>query len=419
MRLLVSVRNASEASRPLPAAPTSSTPRSRSTARSEPFHPTFSTRSSPLSGTRRQSARRSERFRRRRPGPRGRRASAGVAFVKVGFAGMRRRQRFEEDVVALARAAHPSALVLVVYADFDVADAPPPAEILALAAHLKPAGILLDTYDKNGAGLTSLMPACTLATFVSRAKASGRFVAIAGKLTLEDIETMHDIGPDVIGLRGAACDGGRDGIVTSSSRPCAVRSHERDTTCLLSGSCLKGGCVLTLDPDIGNYRTADVLIEGSKITSVGPRLKVADAEVIDCSDMIVMPGFIDTHRHIWEGILKNIAPDALLDEYFRDILGVLAPVYRPQDAYAGNLVSALGAIDAGVTTLLDWSHIQNTPEHTDAAISRAAGVGPAFDLRLRHAESRHARLVAQQQPEASGRCEAGGEAVLLVAAISC
>lgn len=132
---------------------------------------------------------------------------------------------------------------------------------------------------------------------------------------------------------------------------------------------LKGGCVLTLDPDIGNYRQGDVLIEGSKITSIGPRLRVQDAEVIDASDMIVMPGFIDTHRHIWEGILKNIAPDALLDEYFRDILGVLAPVYRPQDAYAGNLVSALGAIDCGVTTLLDWSHIQNTPEHTDAAIS--------------------------------------------------
>jgi cytosine/adenosine deaminase-related metal-dependent hydrolase len=92
-----------------------------------------------------------------------------------------------------------------------------------------------------------------------------------------------------------------------------------------------------------------VLIEGHTITSIGPTLRVSDAEVIDASKMIVMPGFVDTHRHIWEGILKNIAPDALLDEYFHDILGVLAPVYRPEDAYAGNLVSALGAIDAGVS----------------------------------------------------------------------
>jgi 5-methylthioadenosine/S-adenosylhomocysteine deaminase len=132
---------------------------------------------------------------------------------------------------------------------------------------------------------------------------------------------------------------------------------------------LKNGCVLTLDPKIGNFRQADVLIEGSKIAAVGPNLTVSDAQVIDASDMIVMPGFVDTHRHIWEGILRNIATDALLEEYFRDILGVLAPVYRPEDAYAGNLVSALGAIDSGVTTLLDWSHIQNTPEHSDATVA--------------------------------------------------
>ena len=143
---------------------------------------------------------------------------------------------------------------------------------------------------------------------------------------------------------------------------------------------MKDGCVLTLDPNLGNYRRADVLIDGSKIAAVGPNLNAAGAQTIDASDMIVMPGFVDTHRHIWEGILKNIAPDALLDEYFTNILGVLAPVYRPQDAYAGNLVSALGAIDAGVTTLLDWSHIQNTPEHSDAAISavRESGLRCVF-----------------------------------------
>jgi cytosine/adenosine deaminase-related metal-dependent hydrolase len=137
----------------------------------------------------------------------------------------------------------------------------------------------------------------------------------------------------------------------------------------MSRTILKGGCVLTLDGALGNFREADVLIDGTKIGAVGPNLQAADAEVIDASEMIVMPGFIDTHRHIWEGILRNIAPDALLDEYFVNILGVLAPVYRPQDAYAGNLVSCLGAIDAGITTLLDWSHIQNTPEHSDACIS--------------------------------------------------
>ena len=132
---------------------------------------------------------------------------------------------------------------------------------------------------------------------------------------------------------------------------------------------LKNGCVLTLDSNIGNYRQADVLIEGSKIAAVGPNLSAADAQVIDASNTIVMPGFVDTHRHIWEGILRNIAPDALLGEYFDNILGVLAPVYRPEDVYAGTLVSALGAIDSGVTTLLDWSHIQNTPEHGDAGIA--------------------------------------------------
>ncbi len=143
---------------------------------------------------------------------------------------------------------------------------------------------------------------------------------------------------------------------------------------------LKNGCVLTMDRKIGNFRRADVLIDGTKIAAVGPDLVASDAEIIDASTMIVMPGFIDTHRHIWEGILRNIAAEASLDEYFTHILGTLAPAYRPQDGYAGNLVSALGAIDAGITTLLDWSHIQNTPEHTDACIAaiRESGLRCVF-----------------------------------------
>ena len=134
---------------------------------------------------------------------------------------------------------------------------------------------------------------------------------------------------------------------------------------------LKNGIVLTLDKKVGNFHQADVLIEGTKIASVSPNLNAEDAEVIDASDMIVMPGFVDTHRHVWEGILRNIGTDVPLEgevSYLSFILNTLAPVYRPEDAYIGNLVGLYGAIDAGITTILDWSHIQATREHGDAVI---------------------------------------------------
>ena len=134
---------------------------------------------------------------------------------------------------------------------------------------------------------------------------------------------------------------------------------------------LKNGTVLSLDKKVGNFHQADVLIEGSKIAAVGPNLSAGDAQMVDASNTIVMPGFIDTHRHIWEGILRNIGTDVPLEgdaSYLAFVLNVLAPVYRPEDAYVGDLVGLYGAIDAGITTILDWSHIQATREHADAVI---------------------------------------------------
>lgn len=135
---------------------------------------------------------------------------------------------------------------------------------------------------------------------------------------------------------------------------------------------LKNGIVLTLDKKVGNFHQADVLIEGTNIAAVAPNLSAEGAQVIDASNMIVMPGFVDTHRHVWEGILRNIATDIPLEGetgYRSVILNTLAPVYRPEDAYVGNLVGLYGAIDAGITTILDWSHIQATREHGDAVIT--------------------------------------------------
>ncbi|MGZ8582197.1 MAG: amidohydrolase family protein [Actinomycetota bacterium] len=135
---------------------------------------------------------------------------------------------------------------------------------------------------------------------------------------------------------------------------------------------IAGGIVLSLDPHVGEFASADVLIDADRIVEVRPGIgHVADAEVIDATGMIVMPGFIDTHRHIWEGLLRNIGTDVPLEgrsSYISYVLHKLAPAYRPEDSYIGDLLSALGAIDAGVTTLLDWSHIQGSPAHTDAVI---------------------------------------------------
>ena len=82
---------------------------------------------------------------------------------------------------------------------------------------------------------------------------------------------------------------------------------------------LRGGIVLSMDPKVGDFEKADVLIEGKKIIAVGPNLKAA-ATVIDATDRIVMPGLIDTHHHQYQAVLRGLIADALLqDDYNRVI----------------------------------------------------------------------------------------------------
>ena len=108
-------------------------------------------------------------------------------------------------------------------------------------------------------------------------------------------------------------------------------------------------------------------IEDGQIVAVEPNIS-ADAEVIDAAGFLVMPGFVDTHRHTWESAIRGCAPNATLDDYFVEVLDSFAPLYRPEDVYASNLAGSLECLNAGITTLVDWSHINNTPEHPDAAI---------------------------------------------------
>jgi 5-methylthioadenosine/S-adenosylhomocysteine deaminase len=138
---------------------------------------------------------------------------------------------------------------------------------------------------------------------------------------------------------------------------------------------IKGGCVLSLDRAVGDFEQADVLIEGSRISAVRPNITAPNVDVIDASKSIVIPGFVDTHRHMWQGYLRNVLPDGSLEDYRNVVQRTFGAKMTPDDVYAADLLSALGAIDTGVTTVLDWSHIHNTPEHSDAVIKALADSG--------------------------------------------
>ena len=143
---------------------------------------------------------------------------------------------------------------------------------------------------------------------------------------------------------------------------------------------IKGGFVVSMDDTIGDRPSTDVLVEDGRIVAIDRDLEnapgAAGAEVIDATGCIVAPGFVDTHRHLWESTLRGSMPSCTLDQYLGTVIGAFGPAYRPEDVYVGNHLGALEALNAGVTTIVDWSHCNNTPEHADAGIRalRDAGI---------------------------------------------
>jgi cytosine/adenosine deaminase-related metal-dependent hydrolase len=131
---------------------------------------------------------------------------------------------------------------------------------------------------------------------------------------------------------------------------------------------IRNGFVVSMDPGLGEIANGDVLVEDGAIVEVGRGLTASEAEEIDAAGMIVMPGFVDTHRHTWQTPVRGVLPCCTLDHYFAVMLGSVGGHYRLEDVHIGNYAGALEALNGGVTTLLDWSHINNTPDHSDAAI---------------------------------------------------
>ncbi|WP_327116249.1 amidohydrolase family protein [Nocardia sp. NBC_01730] len=136
---------------------------------------------------------------------------------------------------------------------------------------------------------------------------------------------------------------------------------------------VKGGTVVTMEPGQSPQR-ADVLIEDDKIVAIEPSI-TADAALIDATNCVVAPGLVDTHRHVWQAGLRGVTADMVLKDYFRSVRFQASPVYRPEDIEVGNLAGMLEAIDAGVTSVLDFSHSISSPDHAEAAIDGTIGSG--------------------------------------------
>ncbi|MCE0761678.1 amidohydrolase family protein [Pseudonocardia kujensis] len=144
---------------------------------------------------------------------------------------------------------------------------------------------------------------------------------------------------------------------------------------------LRGGTVLTMDADRRVLAGQDVLVGGGRITALGPDLAVPEGTVeIDATGGIVMPGMIDTHRHMWQTAMRGYGADWTLTQYFVWYYLEWGKAFRPEDVYAGNLLSALEALDAGVTTTVDWSHGLQTVDHADAAVDALQAVPGRFVL---------------------------------------
>jgi 5-methylthioadenosine/S-adenosylhomocysteine deaminase len=209
---------------------------------------------------------------------------------------------------------------------------------------------------------------------------------------------------------------------------------------------ITGGTVVSMDPAVGDLRRGDVLIEDGMISEVAPVIEAPGCETLDATDMIVMPGLVDPHRHLWYSAVRGLGMDTTLQGLIEGLWPKLAANYTPEDLYVAQRAGAVDALQHGVTTVVDWCHVINTPEHAPEAVRALREIplrtvfayGPSmrrklqeFEGKLEHHESwepvrrmretelssdedRVTMAMAIQGPESSfGRGSPGAEATAL------
>ncbi|MFC6015872.1 amidohydrolase family protein [Plantactinospora solaniradicis] len=187
-------------------------------------------------------------------------------------------------------------------------------------------------------------------------------------MSVDDVRRLAQLPVTRKQLFSLAAMAGLGGVALQSAAP-ASAAADRSIV-------IRGGYLITMDSSLGNITRGDVLFIGSTITGVGPNLSVpVGTEVIDASGMIVMPGLIDNHRHLWESLVRGRSVNSTFGQYFADVpLGVSTRL-TPDDVYYGTLLGAYEAIDSGITTVLDWAHGTNTRAHALAGIRALSDSG--------------------------------------------
>ncbi|MGQ4601249.1 amidohydrolase family protein [Nocardia sp. R6R-6] len=132
---------------------------------------------------------------------------------------------------------------------------------------------------------------------------------------------------------------------------------------------IRNGWIVSMDPEVGEIAGGSILVEDSKITQVASDIEAPEnTEVIDATGMIVHPGLVDTHKHLWQAGLRGAAQDSTLVGYMHDVRQFYLSRFRPEDVEIANYAGALELIDAGTTTVLDFSHGVVTPAHGEALV---------------------------------------------------
>lgn len=186
---------------------------------------------------------------------------------------------------------------------------------------------------------------------------------------------------DLLGLTAGAVALGSQ---LTRSAPARAEPRARKPARIL----IRSGDVLTMDPEHNELNRTDVLIADGKIAAIGRDLPVGDAEVIDATGMILMPGMVDGHRHVWQGLQAGLVTKTMQGYGFKynDNKIRYMVCFTPEDLYLANYVGGLMAIDSGVTCVKDYAHIHYTPERASAAARglQDSGVGGWYCWQTSH-----------------------------------